>query len=121
MARSVSSTASESGLAESSSAELPGETGAMTQSDVSLVEAMAAGERAALAALYDRYAETLLALAQRLLHSASDAEDLLHDFFLEVWHRAHTFDSSRGSVQGWLVMRLRSRALDRLKSASFTR
>ena len=90
-------------------------------SDASLVLAMAAGERPALAELYDRYAPTLLTLAQRLLRSSSDAEDLLHDFFLEVWHQAHTFDGGRGSVQSWLVMRLRSRALDRLKSASYTR
>ena len=121
MARSSSRAASPGGLAPpaGSPSRLPVE--AAVPSDASLVTAMAAGERSALAALYDRYAPTLLTLAQRLLRSPSDAEDLLHDFFLEVWHQAHTFDGARGSVQSWLVMRLRSRALDRLKSASYTR
>lgn len=90
-------------------------------SDASLVMAIAEGTREALAELYDRYSPTLLALAQRLLRSPSDAEDLLHDFFLEVWQQAHTFDAGRGSVRAWLIMRLRCRALDRLKSVSYTR
>lgn len=107
--------------AESPEARLPIAAVPLPASDVSLVAAIAAGTREALAELYDRYAPTLLALAERLLHSSSDAEDLLHDFFLEVWHQAHTFDVERGSVRAWLVMRLRSRALDRLKSASYTR
>lgn len=100
---------------------LPIPPAALLTADASLVAAIAGGDREALAELYDRYAPTLLGLAQRLLHSPSDAEDLLHDFFLEVWQQAHTFDSGRGSVRAWLVMRLRCRALDRLKSASYTR
>lgn len=100
---------------------LPISQGEAGPSDASLVMAIAAGSREALAELYDRYAPTLLGLAQRLLRSPSDSEDLLHDFFLEVWQQAHTFDAGRGSVRAWLVMRLRCRALDRLKSASYTR
>ena len=120
MARSISRAASPQAVVAAPLAP-PAPEVAERPSDVSLVVAMAAGEREALAALYDRYAPTLLTLAQRLLRSPSDAEDLLHDFFLEVWHQAHTFDVERGTVQRWLVMRLRSRALDRLKSASYTR
>ncbi len=120
MARSSSRLSSPS-TAESPEARLPIAAVALPASDVSLVAAIAAGTREALAELYDRYAPTLLTLAERLLRSSSDAEDLLHDFFLEVWHQAHTFDVERGSVRAWLVMRLRSRALDRLKSASYTR
>ncbi len=119
MTRSSRRAAPPGGLEPPPSGPPPAEAAA--PSDASLVTAMAAGDRPALAALYDRYAPTLLTLAQRLLRNVSDSEDLLHDFFLEVWHQAHTFDPGRGSVQSWLVMRLRSRALDRLKSASYTR
>jgi RNA polymerase sigma-70 factor (ECF subfamily) len=89
--------------------------------DAELVAAAAEGERLALAALYDRYAPLLLALANRLLRHQREAEDLLHDVFLEVWRQAGDYDPSRGSVRAWLVMRLRSRALDRLKSVRHTR
>jgi RNA polymerase sigma-70 factor (ECF subfamily) len=89
--------------------------------DAELVAAAADGDRLALAALYDRYAPLLLALANRLLRHQREAEDLLHDVFLEVWRQAADYDPSRGSVRAWLVMRLRSRALDRLKSVRHTR
>ena len=92
-----------------------------SRSDGELLRSLAAGDRAALAALYDRHVATLLTMAQRLLGTRSDAEDLVHDLFLEVWLRADSYDASRASVRTWLLLRLRSRALDRLKSASYTR
>lgn len=96
-------------------------TGATEPEDVVLMASIAGGERAALAQLYDRYAAVMLAVAFRLLGQRRDAEDLLHDVFLEVWKKASTYDPERASVRTWLLMRLRSRALDRLKSAHVTR
>lgn len=89
--------------------------------DVALIEAMAGGDRAALASLYDRHASTLLALGLRILRNRGEAEDLLHDVFLEVWRAAKDYDTSRGRVRTWLVIRMRSRALDVVKSARVSR
>lgn len=86
--------------------------------DVELVIASAGGDRNALSELYDRYAALLLGVAQRILGGPREAEDLVHDVFLEAWKQAGQYDSARGSVRTWLLMRLRSRALDRKKSAS---
>jgi RNA polymerase sigma-70 factor (ECF subfamily) len=80
--------------------------------DAELMTALVRGERDALAALYDRHAALLLALAARILGDHAQAEELLHDIFLEAWHHARDFDPSRGSVRAWLVTRTRSRALD---------
>jgi RNA polymerase sigma-70 factor, ECF subfamily len=89
--------------------------------DTDLVAAITAGDRAALGHLYDRYVSLLLGLAQRILGDAREAEDLLHDVFLEVWRQAGAYDPARGTVRAWLVMRMRSRALDRRKAAGFAR
>jgi RNA polymerase sigma-70 factor (ECF subfamily) len=89
--------------------------------DGSLVAAMANGDRVAFASLYDRYASLLLAVATRILGERREAEDLLHDVFLEVWRQAADFDEARGSVRAWLLVRLRSRAIDRKKSVAATR
>ncbi|HEY2216370.1 MAG TPA: sigma factor, partial [Solirubrobacteraceae bacterium] len=70
----------------------------------------AAGDRAALGLLYDRFAPSMLAVGQRILGSAREAEDLVHDVFLEAWLRARYYDPARGSVRTWLMLRLRSRA-----------
>jgi RNA polymerase sigma-70 factor (ECF subfamily) len=78
--------------------------------------AIAEGDRDALGTLYDRFASDMLALAQRMLGGPREAEDLVHDVFLEAWHRASHYDPSRGTVRTWLMLRVRSRALDRLRS-----
>jgi RNA polymerase sigma-70 factor (ECF subfamily) len=85
--------------------------------DAATLAAVVGGDRASLARLYDRHARLLLALAMRILGDRVQAEDLLHDVFLEAWHHARDFDPARGSVRAWLVTRMRSRALDRRASA----
>lgn len=89
--------------------------------DAGLVAAMARGDRAALAALYDRHAGILLGLATRIVRNRQEAEDLLHDVFLEAWRSAKDFDPKRGRVRTWLAIRMRSRALDQQKSARVSR
>ncbi|MDB4967653.1 MAG: polymerase sigma-70 factor [Myxococcales bacterium] len=89
--------------------------------DVTLISGAAAGDRDCLAALYDRYAPALLAIGRRILGDRREAEDLLHDVFIEVWRQAADYDEARGSVRAWLLMRMRSRALDRRKAAVFSK
>jgi RNA polymerase sigma-70 factor (ECF subfamily) len=84
------------------------------ETDVGLITAIARGDRTALGALYDLHAPTIMGLAKRMLRDRAAAEDLVHDVFLEVWQHAAEFDAARGSVRAWIVVRARSRALDRL-------
>jgi len=85
--------------------------------DVGIVQAMARGGSAALALLYDRYSGQMLALAQRIVGRGAEAEDVVHDVFLEAWRHAADYDAGRGSVKSWLLLRTRSRSLDVQKSA----
>jgi RNA polymerase sigma-70 factor, ECF subfamily len=84
--------------------------------DMELISEMARGQQAALGSLYDRHGGLLLGVLTRLLKNPEEAEDVLHEVFLEVWERAGDYDPSRGSVRAWLVMRARSRGLDRLRA-----
>ncbi len=81
--------------------------------DVELIQRAARGDRAALGVLYDRHATFLLALAVRIIGQEREAEDLLHDVFIEAYKCAKQYDPTRGEVRTWLLMRMRSRALDR--------
>jgi RNA polymerase sigma-70 factor (ECF subfamily) len=81
--------------------------------DARLMALVVRGDKAALAALYDRHVSVLLALGTRVLADRTLAEDVVHDVFLEAWHHAREFDAGRGSVRAWLVTRMRSRSLDR--------
>ncbi len=87
-----------------------------TEHDRKLLVAITAGERSALAQLYDRHAAVLMGIAYRILQNRRDAEDLLHDVFIEAWRKAASYDANRGTVRSWLITRLRSRAIDRLRS-----
>ena len=89
--------------------------------DEALVRAIANGDSGALAALYDRHAPLMLGLARRIVAGKSEAEDIVHDVFVEAWRRAADYDAGRGSVKAWLLLRTRSRAIDYRKSAGVSR
>jgi RNA polymerase sigma-70 factor (ECF subfamily) len=83
--------------------------------DASLLYAVARGDREALSQLYTRHAGVMFSLALRLLHDPHDAEDLVHDAFVEAWQHAGEYDPARASVRTWLLIRVRSRGLDRAR------
>jgi RNA polymerase sigma-70 factor (ECF subfamily) len=85
------------------------------------IRAVANGDQAALGRLYDRHASLMLAVAHRILRNQREAEDILHDVFLEAWRRSGSYDPSRSGVRSWLLLLTRSRALDRVKAAGFAR
>lgn len=84
--------------------------------DADLVARIAERDENALAALYDRFAATLLALCRRILGATADAEDVLQEVFLQVWRQAPRYDPTRASVSSWLILIARSRAIDRLRN-----
>lgn len=94
---------------------------APTPTDAALVTAMAQGDRVALSELYDRYASLLMGVGVQRLGDRRDAEEVLHDVFLEAWRAASDYDEGRGSVRTWLVMRMHSRSLDRRRSPASRR
>ena len=84
-------------------------------SDAELLRQASAGNPAALGTLYDRHASVMMSVAYRILSDRGDAEDLVHDTFVEAWQRADSYDAGRASVRSWLLLRTRSRAIDRLR------
>jgi RNA polymerase sigma-70 factor, ECF subfamily len=85
-------------------------------SDEALVSAMAAGDQDALATLNQRYGRALSAVADRILRDRGDAEEVAADVLWQLWREASRFDRSRGSVGAWVMMTVRSRAIDRLRA-----
>jgi RNA polymerase sigma-70 factor (ECF subfamily) len=85
-------------------------------SDEGLVSAMAAGDQDALATLNQRYGRALSAVAARILRDEADAEEVAADVLWQLWREAARFDRGRGSVGAWIMMTVRSRAIDRLRA-----
>lgn len=89
---------------------------AMASDDVAAVRSMAAGDRDAVASLYDRHARAVFSLALRIVRDQQDAEEVVQEVFAQAWRSAGRFDTGRGAVVAWLLMMTRSRAIDRVRA-----
>jgi RNA polymerase sigma-70 factor (ECF subfamily) len=91
-------------------------TSAKIPSDEAVVRAIAGGDQESLRLLNQRYGNALAAVAERVLGDRADAEEVAADVLWQAWRQAVVFDRGRGSVGAWLMMLVRSRAIDRLRA-----
>ena len=89
------------------------------RTDADLLAALRADPSAALGTLYDRYARVVYGLANAMLASAAEAEDLTQDVFLALCGD-NRYDPARGSLAAFLIAMTRSRAIDRLRARGRT-
>ncbi len=82
---------------------------------VLLVRSIAARDKQALHALYNRTHRLVFTLVMRITKDRQTAEELTLDVFHDVWRRAGDYDPAEGSVIGWVLNQARSRAIDRLR------
>jgi RNA polymerase sigma-70 factor (ECF subfamily) len=83
-----------------------------------LLARVAQGDEQAFEDLYGHSCGILYTLALRMLRNPDEAADLLQELYRDVWQKAASYDRRRGTPMAWLVMMTRSRAVDRLRSAS---
>jgi RNA polymerase sigma-70 factor, ECF subfamily len=81
-----------------------------------LIARIAAGDREAFSRLYDLLAPPAFGLIRRVLRDPEAAADVLQEVFWQVWREAPQYDPKRGSPEAWLIMRAKTRAIDRLRS-----
>lgn len=79
---------------------------------VALVDAIAAGEPAALHGLYERAHAPVFTLISRLTGDGDSAARLTLEVFQDAWRQASRFDRRNDTVLGWIMNLARARALD---------
>lgn len=87
----------------------------MDVSDCDLMKGIAAGDGAAFDTFYTRHQLYVLRVLLRLLQEPADAEDVMQETFLQIWHRSGQYDPSRATPAGYLTLVARSRALDLIR------
>ena len=80
-----------------------------------LLELIAAEDLGALETLYERYANAVYSLALQMLKDPGAAEEATQDVFLNVWRRASSYQSPKGSVTAWLFRIAHNRTIDELR------
>lgn len=81
-----------------------------------LFQRLARGDRQALDDIYRHYATPLFSFAMKILGRREEAEEVLQDAFVRMWHKAAQFDPAKGRPYTWAVMIVRGLALDKRRS-----
>lgn len=81
-----------------------------------LLRAVARGDDAAFARLYDLLSPRVFGLARRVLRDPAQAEEMAQEVLVEVWRTASRFDPQRGSGLSWVLTIAHRRTVDRVRS-----
>ncbi len=84
--------------------------------DQELLVRIAAGEKDALEAIYERYSSPVYSLARYMLRSEAVAEEATQDVFLNIWLKAASYNSSRGQPKTWIMSVAHHKIIDVIRS-----
>lgn len=80
-----------------------------------MIRRVAQQDREAFSQLYEATAPKLMATVLRILKDRSWADDVMHDTYVKIWHKADQFDAELSSPITWLAAIARHGAIDELR------
>ena len=80
-----------------------------------LLQGISEGSHAALEQLYRYTHSSIYSFALSILKNAQDAEDVLHDCYLAVWHHAETY-RSQGKPLAWMMTITKNLCLQQIRN-----
>jgi len=83
--------------------------------DEELIRSIMEGKSNALGELYDRYGRLVYSLAFQVVGDSGTAEEVSQEVFLQIWHKAGTYQAQQGKVVTWLSSVARHKAIDSLR------
>ena len=81
----------------------------------SVLEQIARGDRAGVAACIDEFGALVWSLARRLSPDPGEAEDAVQEIFVDIWKNAARYDPQKGSAKMFIATIARRRLIDRLR------
>ena len=79
----------------------------------STLERIADGDRNAVAECIETYSGLVWSLSRRFLSNHADAEEVVQEIFMELWEKAHRFDSRTAGEATFVSMVARRRLIDK--------
>lgn len=83
--------------------------------DLELMQAVADGDEAAAAVLYDRFGALVFRSARQVLSSRAEAEDAVQEVFVRLWRTADRYNPERAKLVTWVMLIARRHLIDRLR------
>ena len=83
--------------------------------DGALMARIAAGDEAAFRQFADRHVGRMLRLAQSILGSAAEADDVVQEALMRVWRHAARWDAARGQPGTWVHAIVTRLCVDQLR------
>jgi len=84
--------------------------------EAALLARVSDGDSRAFDELYTRWSPMLYGLVCKIIDDPIEAEDVLQEGFLHIWHKASSYSAQRSSPTTWAYMIFRNKAIDRLRS-----
>ncbi len=80
-----------------------------------LVTQLQDGDEKALAQIYDMYSSALYGLILKIVRNDELAQDILQDCFVNIWKKAQSYSSGKGSFFTWMLNICRNKSIDELR------
>jgi RNA polymerase sigma-70 factor (ECF subfamily) len=84
--------------------------------DQELLVRIAAGEKEALEAIYERYSSAVYSLARYMLRSEAVAEEATQEVFLNLWLKTSSYSPARGQPKTWIMSVAHHKIIDVIRS-----
>src|ERR1700710_1251801 len=85
-----------------------------------LLVAVARGDQAAFAVVFDRMSAPVYGVVRRVLRDPAQSEEVAQEVLLAVWRTATRLGEAQGSGVAWIMMMAHRRAVDRVRSEQAT-
>ena len=72
-------------------------------------------DRSAFSALYDATSAKLFGVCLRVLNNRAEAEEVLQEVYIRIWHKADSYTVTGHSPMTWLITVARNLSIDRLR------
>jgi len=95
--------------------ELKSEKMLSREEQTELMEKIAAGDSEAFEEFSARFRPVIFGTALKVLKHHEDALDVTAEVLISIWRKAGKFQSSRGTLIGWICQISRNRAIDRVR------
>nr|WP_321233303.1 sigma-70 family RNA polymerase sigma factor [uncultured Psychroserpens sp.] len=69
--------------------------------------------------LYNMYSDSIHGVIYNIVRDHKIAEEVMQDVFIKAWHKADTYNTSKGRFFTWILNIARNAAIDKTRSKSY--